>query len=442
MSHRILIVDDDATIRTALADALGAPDLVVASADGGAAALAILDRFAPDIVVTDVRMPDLDGLALLRLLRERAAGVDVILMTAFDDMPTVVSAMREGAVDFLVKPLDLNELSALVERVLADRSAREADKSRLIDAPVADDRTLVGRDPKMIRVYKLVGQAAATRATVLVRGESGTGKELIARAIHANSAQSDQPFVTVNCASLPATLLETELFGHVKGSFTGAVSTRRGRFALAGRGTIFLDEIGDTSLDFQTKLLRVLQDREYQPVGAEEPERTEARVIAATHQNLEAMIAQKRFREDLYYRLRVVEITLPPLRDRPEDIPLLAEHMAERAAASLDVERVVLSRDALARLSAHTWPGNVRELENCVMRAVVVASGGVVRPEHLSIGSPQDSSADAVPTLLDLEREHVKRVLSATEGHKGRAADLLGVSRPRLNRLIEKFGLE
>jgi DNA-binding NtrC family response regulator len=325
---------------------------------------------------------------------------------------------------------------------LADRRARQADKPRLTEAPVTDGRTLVGRDPKMIGVYKLVGQAAATRATVMVRGESGTGKELIARAIHANSAQSDQPFVPVNCASLPATLLESELFGHVKGSFTGAVASRRGRFALAGRGTIFLDEIGDTSLDFQTKLLRVLQDREYQPVGAEESERTEARVIAATHQNLEAMIAQKRFREDLYYRLRVVEITLPPLRDRPEDIPLLAEHMAERAAASLGVDRVVVSRDALARLAAHTWPGNVRELENCVMRAVVVASGGVVRPEHLSIGSPQNSSTETVPTLVDLEREHVKRVLSATEGHKGRAADLLGVSRPRLNRLIEKYGLE
>jgi transcriptional regulator with GAF, ATPase, and Fis domain len=246
----------------------------------------------------------------------------------------------------------------------------------------------------------------------------------------------------VNCAALPSTLLESELFGHVRGSFTGAVANRRGRFALAGTGTIFLDEIGDTSLDFQTKLLRVLQDREFQPVGSEVTERTDARVIAATHQDLEAMIGERRFRQDLYYRLRVVEIVIPPLRERTADIPLLAEHMLQRAAASLGSAPAVLSPEASKRLMEHAWPGNVRELENCLMRAVVVASGGVIRPEHFSMSSPSVGRDARVTSLEDLERDHVTRVLEIAEGHKGRAADLLGVSRPRLNRLIEKYGLQ
>jgi transcriptional regulator with GAF, ATPase, and Fis domain len=288
----------------------------------------------------------------------------------------------------------------------------------------------------------MVGQAAATRATVLVRGESGTGKELVARAIHAHSSSSGEPFVPVNCAALPPTLLESELFGHLRGSFTGAVGNRRGRFALAKRGTIFLDEIGDTSLEFQTKLLRVLQNGEFQPVGSETTERTDARVIAATHQPLETLIAERRFREDLYYRLRVLEIVIPPLRDRAADIPLIAEHMLQRASRALGVPPVTLAPDALARLMEHPWPGNVRELENCLMRAVVVASGRVVRAEHLSMSSPGTAVSAPVPSLEQLEREHVARVLEIAGGHKGRAAGLLGVSRPRLARLIEKYGLE
>ena len=301
---------------------------------------------------------------------------------------------------------------------------------------------LVGRDPLMIAVYKLVGQAAATRATVLIRGESGTGKELVARAIHTNSDAGQHPFVPVNCAALPTTLLESELFGHTRGAFTGAHEARRGRFALAGRGTIFLDEIGDTTLEFQSKLLRVIQDREFQPVGAEKTERTEARLIAATHRDLEQMVADHTFREDLYYRLRVVEIDIPPLRERVGDIPLLARHMVRRAAASIGAADVVLSDDAIDKLVGHPWPGNVRELENCVMRAVVIASGSVIRPEHLSISSPKSASGASLKSLEHLEREHVTRVLAATDGQKGRAAEILGVSRPRLNRLIEKYGLE
>lgn len=438
MSKQVLVVDDDATVRLALRDALSSAGFHVDLAEGASQALALIARSHPDVVVSDVRMPDVSGLDLLKLVRERAPGIPIILMTAFDDMPTVVEAMKHGAVEFLVKPLDLDDLQRTLDRVLEDRESRRR-------SPAARDYTaesaIVGRDPRMIDIYKLVGQAASTNATVLIRGESGTGKELVAHAIHSHSASVDEPFVPVNCAALPSTLLESELFGHVRGAFTGAIGNRRGRFALAGKGTIFLDEIGDTSLEFQTKLLRVLQDRTFQPVGSEETERTDARVIAATHQDLEAMVAERRFREDLYYRLRVVEITIPPLRDRPADLPLLAEHMLMRASAALERPPMVLSPEALARICAHRWPGNVRELENCLMRAVVVASGGVVRPEHLSMSSPGHAAEAPVLSLVELEKMHIVRVIEIAGGHKGRAADMLGVTRPRLNRLIEKYGL-
>jgi DNA-binding NtrC family response regulator len=441
----VLVVDDDPTVLASVSDVLAEEGIAVATANGGASALAVLARAAPDVVLSDVRMPDIDGLTLLREIRSKYPQADVIMMTAFDDMPTVVTAMRGGAVEFLVKPLDLKQLRTAIRRVFDDRRSRARAGERPPATPLNDG--LVGRTPEMIQVYKLVGQAAGSRATVVIRGESGTGKELVARAIHANSPQSGEPFVPVNCAALPSTLLESELFGHERGAFTGAVSARRGRFAMAGAGTIFLDEIGDTSLDFQSKLLRVLQDREFTPVGAERVERTEARVIAATHRDLETMVAERSFREDLYYRLRVVEIVIPPLRERKTDIRDLAEHMLGKAAAALGVSTPVLSDDALAKLAEHSWPGNVRELENCVTRAMVIAAGNVIRPEHLSIASPartatpQPSAPLGVRPLDEVERDEVVRALNATHGHKSHAAELLGVSRPRLNRLIEKYGL-
>jgi DNA-binding NtrC family response regulator len=359
-------------------------------------------------------------------------------MTAFDDMPTIVSAMRAGAVEFLVKPLDLRELRQTVDRLFADRAER-TNGDDVVSPPSLD--VLAGRDPRMIRIFKLIGQAAAVRSTILIRGESGTGKELVARAIHANSPQSMAPFVPVNCAALPATLLESELFGHVRGSFTGATNDRRGRFAIAAKGTIFLDEIGDTSLEFQTKLLRVLQDREYQPVGSEKTEQTEARVIAATHRGLETMIAEGTFREDLYYRLRVVEIDLPPLRERASDIPLLAQQLVARACRAMDCDVVVLSEEAVRILAAHTWPGNVRELENCLVRAVVLARGGVIRSEHLILSTTTNGHDVPFHSLDAAERDHIARVFAATGRQKTRTAEILGVSRPRLDRLFLKHGL-
>jgi DNA-binding NtrC family response regulator len=327
---RVLIVDDDASIRASLREAIEESGIEVCTADSGEQALSLLTARAPDLVLSDVRMGGMSGIELLRLLRERKAGVDVVLMTAYDDMATVVEAMREGAFEFLVKPFELEALLALLERVLDDRRSRAratAAAGAATDAPALqhpDGQPLIGRDPRMIDVYKRIGQSAASRASVLIRGESGTGKELIARAIHANSKDPGAPFVAVNCAALPATLLESELFGHVRGSFTGATNDRKGRFALAGRGTLFLDEVGDMPAELQAKLLRVLQEREFYPVGAERPERTEARMLSASHRDLETMIGRGEFRADLYYRLRVLEIDLPPLRERPGDIALLA----------------------------------------------------------------------------------------------------------------------
>ena len=442
MSRSLLIVDDDPRIRTSLLAALAGAEFDVSVAEDAEEALAVLSDSPAGIVLSDVKMPGLSGLDLMRLLKERAPDVDVVLMTAYDDLPTVAEAMREGAAEFLIKPLDLHRLRAVLKHVFEDQAARSKVRAGgASEHALGATSRLVGRDRQMVEIFKRVGQVSATRTNVVIRGESGTGKELIARAIHDSSPWSDQPFVAVNCTALPATLLESELFGHVRGSFTGATSDRKGRFAIAGRGTIFLDEIGDTPPEFQAKLLRVLQEHEYYPVGAERPERTEARVIAATHRDLERLVASGEFREDLYYRLKVVEIRVPPLRERPADVPLLAEHLLARAAAATGDRALVLAPQSVESLMSHDWPGNVRELENTLMRAAVLATGDVVRPEHIEVGTMPGADPPRLISLEELEREHVARVLEATGGHKSRTAEILGVSRPRLDRMIERHGL-
>jgi two-component system, NtrC family, response regulator AtoC len=443
MPRQVLIIDDDADIRDALVGVLARDGTAVRTADGAVRALQSMDP-APDVILLDVRMPGMSGLELLPLLRSRVPAADVVMMTAFDDMQTVVAAMRGGAVDFVRKPLDLHELRRVLEKVFDDRTTRRrarAVETAQKDEPCAAPDALVGRDPAMLEVYKLVGQLADNRVSVLIRGESGTGKELFARAIHFNSTAATQPFVPVNCTALPATLLESELFGHVRGAFTGAAVARQGRFALAGSGTIFLDEIGDTTPEFQAKLLRVLQEREYYPVGADRPERTDARVIAATHRDLEALVGTGAFRSDLYYRLRVVELLLPPLRARRSDVPLLAQHLVRRASENLRRTVPVLSQEALSVLERHPWPGNVRELENCLTRALVLATGNVIRPEHIALSGARARDTPPLATLESVEREHVARVMAATAGHKARAAEILGVSRPRLDRLLARHGI-
>jgi transcriptional regulator with PAS, ATPase and Fis domain len=277
---------------------------------------------------------------------------------------------------------------------------------------------------------------------VLIRGESGTGKELIARSIHALSSRADRPFVAVNCASIPESLLESELFGHVRGAFTGAIADRQGRFALARDGTVLLDEIGDTSPEFQAKLLRVLQEGEYYPVGADRPKKTLARILAATHQDLEELVERDEFRRDLYYRLRVVEIRLPALHQRKSDIPLLVEHLLERKSRAIGRLAPLISDESMAVLMAHAWPGNVRELANCIEHAIVVAAGDVIRPEHLKLSRAAEAAQSNLLSLNDAESAHIGRILQAAKGNKSRTAAILGISRPRLDRLIQKYGLE
>ena len=446
MTARLLVVDDDASIRETFALHFATRYEVSVAADG-ASALGNIASLDPDVVITDVRMPGISGLEVLEQVKAARAETDVLVMTAHEDMTSVIRAMKSGAYDYLVKPLDLDQVEVVVERCLRDR--RERLRAARLQAQAAAPYTLdhiVGRHPAMIATYKLIGQVTDTRTPVLVRGETGTGKELIARAIHFNSSRAAEPFIALNCTAVAETLLESELFGHVRGAFTGAIADRRGRFELAGRGTLFLDEIGDTSPAFQAKLLRVLQEHEFVPVGGEKVRRTEARVIAATNRDLEALVRNGGFREDLYYRLRVMEIRVPPLRERREDVPLLVAHFVGRMAREMHLGNMTVSAAAMKELAAYDWPGNVRELENTLARAIVVARGGVIATEHLSLGLGRSTGNPSAPlsdddSLDSMERAHVERVLQKVGGNKRQAAQRLGISRPTLDRMIEKHGL-
>jgi len=455
---RILLVDDDDDLRSVFREKLEYSGHEVEEADSAEVALAKVGAFDPALVVTDVRMDGMTGLELLTRIRESMEYVDVIVMTGHDTMTSAVEAMKSGAFDYLVKPVGLKELEAVIDRCLSDQEVnRAAVEQRAADGeepdaaePDTGARTVVGRNPRMIEIYKMIGVLSRNRATVLVRGDTGTGKELVARAVHDHSIHSDEPFIAVNCTALTDTLLESELFGHVRGAFTGAVSGKKGYFELAGKGTIFLDEIGDTSPDFQSKLLRVLQERQFYPVGGEQPKTTEARVVAATHQPMEELVSEGGFRQDLYFRLRVVEIHVPTLRERKDDIPLLAQHLLGRIRRETEATVRAISQEAMTSLQEYDWPGNVRELENALTRAAIVARGPLVGPEHLTLGfrtaakvSPKVSGP--VPeddwTLDGAIECQIRRVLEKTEGNKTEAASLLGISRSRLTRFVEHLGL-
>jgi DNA-binding NtrC family response regulator len=451
VNKRVLIVDDDESIRESFEYHLGRAGYQVSTAESAESALSCLAEVDPGVVITDIRMPGMGGLDLLSQIRSAAPEIDVLVITAHEDMQTASRAMREGAYDYLVKPLDLDRIEALVERCFRDRKLRHRSKQLAEEAaePYALDQ-LVGRDPRMIEIYKLIGKLADNPAPVLIQGETGTGKEIIARAIHFGSQSVEEPFIGVNCTALTETLLESELFGHVRGAFTGAVADHKGRFELAGAGTIFLDEIGDTSLAFQAKLLRVLEEKEFYPVGGERCRRTEARVMAATNQPLETCVREGRFREDLYFRLKVVEIVVPPLRERRDDIPLLAEFLLARISRDLHKDVRLIADETMQMLLAYPWPGNVRELENTLTRAVVLARGPAVTRELISLGTVEReegggpaSDVESVDDTLDaVERAHVIKILRRVGGHKRRAVEILGISRPRLDRIIAKYDLE
>jgi DNA-binding NtrC family response regulator len=438
MSACVLVVDNDVAMADMLRQHLESEGHTVITLTSGREALRALEGHDIDVVLTDLVMDDVDGMAMLREAQRRDPQPRVILMTAFASLETAIEAIRLGAYDYLTKPFKLAQASVAIRRALDDRRLRE--ENRRLRAEV-DHRfgveSIVGHSKPMLTLFGQIRAVAASDATVLLLGESGTGKELVARALHRLSPRKDKTFVPVNCAAIPEPLLESELFGHEKGAFTGADRRRRGLFAEANSGTLFLDEIGDLPAALQAKILRTLQDRIIRPVGGREDVQLDLRVIAATHRDLPALVKEGRFREDLYYRLAVLPIRLPSLRERPGDIMLLATIFLERAAERLGKSFEGFDDSATAWLLAHRWPGNVRELENVVERAATLAQGPKITRENLGVQFAADAPAGALrPTLEELEHQYMQRVLEEAGGDKRIAARILGVSVRTLQRKV------
>ena len=443
----VLVVDDDAVGRESLAEALGEMGYRALAAPSGAAALALLERQPVDLVLTDLRMPDMDGLELLTRVRQRDTRVFVIVVTAFATITTAVEAMKRGAFNYIMKPIDLDHLKAHLETAFGAQDLLLENillKERLEHLSASQE--LIGRSFAMRRVFDLVAQVADTQCTVLIRGESGTGKELVANAIHRQSRRAGGPFVKVNCAALSESLLESELFGHEEGAFTGAIRQRRGRFELADGGTLFLDEVSELAPTTQAKLLRVLQHQQFERLGGTETLSVDVRLLAATNADLEALVQEGRFRRDLYFRLNVVPLHIPPLRERPEDIPLLVHAFIRRFARRNDKDVTEIAPEALQRLARYSWPGNVRELENCIERMVVTARKRVLDvddlpAELLPVRPPAVGASLAGMTLRQLEEAAIRETLAASGNNRTLAASMLGIALRTLHRKIEEYGI-
>ncbi|HET9491548.1 MAG TPA: sigma-54 dependent transcriptional regulator [Methylomirabilota bacterium] len=466
----ILIADDEESLRWVLERGLRQTGYDVTAVADGEAAIQAFEADQFDLVFLDIRMPGVDGLTVLERLRAIRPDACVVMMTAHGTMETAIKAMQRGAYDYLTKPFDLEEVLLLTERALtATRLSQEVTRLRRGLEEVREFSALIGRHPRMQDVYKIIGRIASTDVTVLLRGESGTGKELVARAVHHYSRRSGRPFVAVSCAAIPVTLLESEMFGHERGAFTDAKERRLGKVELAHTGTLYLDEIGDMPPELQSKLLRALQERVIERVGGREAIPVDVRVLAATHRDLDALIKDGRFREDLYYRLNVVTINLPPLRERRRDIPLLVEHFLSKYAEELG-ERAI-APESLDRLVGYAWPGNVRELENVVQRAMVLAGPGVILPEHLPIGPVSAAASVAMDASLEdiierklmecvrglrhrgnanlydlmlglVEKPLLRAVLRETGGNQMRAAQILGINRNTLRKKLTEHGID
>jgi two-component system NtrC family response regulator/two-component system response regulator HydG len=444
---RIVVVDDDKSAREALNTLLTDEGFEVAEAGDGEEALALMAAFGPDAVLADVRMPKMDGLTFLRRCREEGHSAVFVMMTAFASIETAVEAMRAGAESYLVKPVDVNAVLVVLEKALEKhRLKRDADSLRARLHERYRFHSIVGDSTELQAVFDVVKRAAPTKATVLILGESGTGKELIGQAIHEESPRKDRPFIKVNCAALSESLLESELFGHERGSFTGAIGRREGRFELADGGTLFLDEIGDLPPSIQIKLLRVLQLREFERVGGSQTLKVDVRMVAATNKDLAAEVKTGRFREDLFYRLNVVAVTLPPLRGRRGDIPALVAHFIEKYSLAYGKEIRGLAPGTLNALLSHDWPGNVRELENVVERAVVLARGQELTaddlPPTLRGPRPRERTASSLipgATLHEIEREAILRTLEMVSGSTSRAAEVLGISVRKIQYRLKEY---
>ena len=448
----VLLADDEEGIQKTLGRALREEGHEVVAVSSALEAQRLLGERSFDVLVVDHRMPGKTGLELVRELAASVAEAErpqVVMMTAHATVESAIEAMKLGAYDYLQKPFEVEELLVVVRRALEELSLRRQHRYLLAEREEEFDHYgIVGKSKAVQELIRKLELVALSKSTVLITGETGTGKELAARAIHARSAQSDRPLIKVNCAAIPEALLESELFGHVKGAFTGATANRRGRFALADGGTIFLDEIGTLALPLQAKLLRVLQEREFEPVGSERTQSVDVRVIAATNRDLRALAAEGRFQEDLYYRLSVIPIVLPPLRERPEDVPLLVEHFLHKHAQRLGRRVDGVEPRALERLCAYQWPGNVRELENTIERAVVLASGRVLDAASVSMVEPPVAVAGGLPSarlhenVEWAERESVRRALQQANGVKKDAAESLGISQRAMSYYLSKYRIE
>jgi DNA-binding NtrC family response regulator len=444
--NRVLVVDDDAASRRLLDVRLRALDCQVVMAADGQEALGAISRVAPELVLLDLQMPRMNGMEVLRKLRNDSLVVPVIVITAHGSIETAVEAMKEGAYDFITKPLDGNHFDIVVRKALE----REGLKRELeIFSEDADKRhrLVVGKSDKMNEAVETAKKAATSKATVLLLGESGTGKEIFARAIHNWSERRSRPFVAINCVGLSRELLESELFGHEKGSFTGADQLKKGKMELANGGTVFLDEIGDVSQELQTKLLRFLQEREFDRVGGVRPIHVDVRIVAATNRDLDAAVKERRFREDLYHRLNVVPIILPPLRERREDIPVLAHHFLQRFAKEVKKTLSEISAEALGKLCAYDWPGNVRELANVIERAVVLGQGPEIAPHDLPariVAAQSELQSDGISyrgAVDAYRRQLVMRALAQTQGNRAAAARALGLHEKYFLRLLKSLGI-
>ncbi len=443
---KILVVDDDQVTLNMLKEFLESRGFEVALASSPVEAMAVMDRTPVRLVLSDIKMGESDGLSLLSELKKRSPALVMILMTGFGSMEGAIEAIQKGAFDYISKPFDLNRLLALLNKAAAHIRSLDSDsvKAQPTESTLEPPRLLIGSSPGIVEVYKTTARATLSSSTVLIHGESGTGKELVSRAIHQNSSRKNGRFVAVNCGALTESLLESELFGHVKGAFTGAQMDKMGLFEEADGGTLFLDEIGDISPGLQVKLLRVLQEGEIKPVGSQKSVKVDVRIVAATHRNLEEMVRAGKFREDLYYRLKVIEIDIPPLRERKEDIPELARVFLKKYSVKLDKNVRDISRSAMERLMQYAWPGNVRELEHQIERAVAMTGAGILSEDDFDFMDPGIPTAVEIgdaKSLESMEREHILRVLIESDYNKSKASEILGIDRATLYRKAQKYGI-
>ena len=440
---RVLVVDDEPMVCLALTNWLEEENYFAQAVEDGPQAIKAVRGENWDIVLLDLRMPGMDGLEVLKKVKEIAPQTVVIMMTAYASIPGAVQAMKEGAYDYIVKPLDVDQLTLMLKRIVEHQQLITENillRKRLTEQYEFED--IIGRSEAMQEVFSMIKAVTDTNATVLITGETGTGKELVARAIHSNSSQRYGPFVATSCGALPETLLESELFGYDKGAFTGADRTKKGRFELANGGTLFLDEVGDISMKTQIKLLRVLQEKSFSRVGGTGQIKVDVRLISATNRDLVAAIEEGSFRSDLYYRLNVVSIQLPPLRERKDDVPLLAVHFINKYNVEFNKKFDRVDRKAMDFMMDYHWPGNVRELENVIERALVIDHGPEVQVKHLPFCNVESPLTEEPQSLQEVERIHIEKMLQKNDWNIAKTARLLNIDRSTLHKKIKKFGLE